>query len=289
MIGRNIGLFQSDAILNDMTLLGVGGGNGDYAAPPNTSLGSIGLGYIYADWYAQFNYTTPMFDGFKATAGVFSPFQTVNSGQSAPASKSIPGVQGKASWTGGPLYLSVSALFQKQRGILANTISVPAAPGGALGFGYSSWAVDAGGKVDLGPMEVLGWYYDGRGVGTTGLFFDANDPLTGKKRASNGFLAQITYKWGLAKLGFNYGQSRLERASGENLTAGVFRCSPTLALSLVSPSCLVAKNAKYTAGIYYSLAANLTLTTEATYIESHNQIGQINGSVNYDIGAFLKF
>ncbi|MGH8181525.1 MAG: porin, partial [Steroidobacteraceae bacterium] len=47
MAGRNIGLFAADAILNDMTLLGVGAGNGDYSAPANTSLGSIGLGYIY--------------------------------------------------------------------------------------------------------------------------------------------------------------------------------------------------------------------------------------------------
>jgi hypothetical protein len=44
LAGRNIGLFGADAILNDMTLLGVGGGNGNYASPTNTSLGSIGLG-----------------------------------------------------------------------------------------------------------------------------------------------------------------------------------------------------------------------------------------------------
>ncbi|MDN5940010.1 MAG: hypothetical protein L0H83_15300, partial [Salinisphaera sp.] len=44
--GRNFGLFGFDAIINDMTLPGVGAGNGNYAAPANTSLGSIGLGYI---------------------------------------------------------------------------------------------------------------------------------------------------------------------------------------------------------------------------------------------------
>jgi hypothetical protein len=49
MAGRNIGLFGADAILNDMTLPGVGAGNGSYAAPANTSLGSIGLAYIYTD------------------------------------------------------------------------------------------------------------------------------------------------------------------------------------------------------------------------------------------------
>ena len=39
LAGRNIGLFQADAILNDMTLLGVGA-NQSNAAPTNTSLGS---------------------------------------------------------------------------------------------------------------------------------------------------------------------------------------------------------------------------------------------------------
>jgi hypothetical protein len=54
LAGRNIGLFQADAILNDMTLQGVGAG-GSNAAPTNTSLGSIGFGYIYTDWLAQIN------------------------------------------------------------------------------------------------------------------------------------------------------------------------------------------------------------------------------------------
>ena len=73
MAGRNIGLFGADAILNDMTLLGVGAGNGDYAAPANTSLGSIGLGYIYTDWLAQIDYTTPDLSGLKVTVGIFDP------------------------------------------------------------------------------------------------------------------------------------------------------------------------------------------------------------------------
>ncbi|MFX8542914.1 hypothetical protein ABTM06_19455, partial [Acinetobacter baumannii] len=64
LAGRNIGLFQADAILNDMTLLGVGAG-GSNASPTNTSLGSIGFGYIYTDWLAQINYTTPDLNGAK--------------------------------------------------------------------------------------------------------------------------------------------------------------------------------------------------------------------------------
>jgi predicted porin len=264
MAGRNIGLFQSDAILNDMTLIGVGAGNGNYAAPANTSLGSIGLGYIYPDWIAQINYTTPDFSGVKLTVGTFAPLNTLNSGQTTQVNKGTPGFQGKAAFTAESLYLSVSALFQKQRGIdlsLANP----------RGFGYTSWAVDGGGKYDFGGLEAAGWYYYGVGVGTTALFNFASDPLNGKPRTSMGFLAQLTYRIDATKLGFNYGQSQLVRADNE--------IAPTL----------VMKNSKYTAGLYHDLTKNLTLTFEISYIAAVNQGRGQNESKNFDVGAFLKF
>src|SRR5476649_61450 len=71
-MGRDIGLFGKDAILDDMTLLGVGSA-GANSAPSNTSLGRIGIGYIYTDWEPQITYTTPTFSGFSASAGVFQP------------------------------------------------------------------------------------------------------------------------------------------------------------------------------------------------------------------------
>src|SRR6185437_8445507 len=107
MAGRNIGLFGADAILNDMTLLGVGAGNGAYAAPANTSLGSIGLGYIYTDWLSQIDYTTPSMGGAKVTFGIFDPLNTL--GQ-VPINHSSPGFQAKVAWTMGPVYLSASGL-----------------------------------------------------------------------------------------------------------------------------------------------------------------------------------
>src|SRR5579884_1783401 len=107
MAGRNIGLFGADAILNDMTLIGVGAGNGNYAAPANTSLGSIGLGYIYTDWLSQIDYTTPSIMGAKVTVGIFDPLNTL--GQ-IPASKKAPGFHAKLAYTLGSLYLSSSGL-----------------------------------------------------------------------------------------------------------------------------------------------------------------------------------
>ena len=71
-MGRDIGLFGKDAILDDMTLLGVGTALGN-PAPSNTSLGRIGIGYIYTDWEPQITYTTANLGGFTGSFGVFQP------------------------------------------------------------------------------------------------------------------------------------------------------------------------------------------------------------------------
>ena len=76
-MGRDIGIFGKDAILDDMTLLGVGTAGGN-AAPGNTSLGRIGIGYIYTDWIPQITYTTANYGGFTASVGAFTPLDDGN-------------------------------------------------------------------------------------------------------------------------------------------------------------------------------------------------------------------
>ena len=71
LVGRSLGIHQSNAILNDMLLFGVGaaasGGNN------NTTLGRIGLGYLYTDFKPQISWTLPAFGGFGAKIGLFDP------------------------------------------------------------------------------------------------------------------------------------------------------------------------------------------------------------------------
>ena len=71
--GRDVGLFQSNAILNDMTLIGVGGGGGQARNINTTPLGGIGAGWRNAGTriQPQITYTTPNFNGFSATIGAF--------------------------------------------------------------------------------------------------------------------------------------------------------------------------------------------------------------------------
>jgi predicted porin len=256
MLGRNIGLFGADAILNDMTLPGVGAANGNYATPSNTSLGSIGLGYVYTDWLAQINYTTPDFAGFKLTIGIFDPLEPL--GQPADvAPESSPGYHAKIAYTNGPIYLSASVISQKHEGATD-----------ASDFDSFGW--DIGGKVTIGPAEIMAWYYQGEGIGTTGLFFFGSNGA-GAERDSDGFLAQVTMKFGDLKVGVNYGESNLDLAPGEPV------------------SDLVKTNKKYTVGAYYSLTENLTLLGEFTDTTSKAHSGLKNESSNFNVGAYLSF
>jgi predicted porin len=255
LLGRNIGLFGADAILGDMTLPGVGAGNGNYATPANTSLGSIGLGYIYTDWLAQINYTTPDFAGFKITLGVFDPLEPIVQDVAVP--ESSPGFHGKVAYKNGPIYVSATFISQKHTGATDAQ-------------DFDSFGFDIGGKVTFGGAEFLVWYYQGEGLGTTALYLYSDD-RNGNERDSDGFLAQLTYKFGDVKVGANYGVSNLDLAAGE------------------APGFLVEKNEKYTLGVYYSLTENLTLLGEFTDTTAQAHNGVENDSSNFNVGAYLSF
>jgi predicted porin len=281
LAGRNIGLFGADAILNDMTLLGVGAG-GSNAAPTNTSLGSIGYGYIYTDWLAQINYTTPDINGVKVTVGIFDPVESLTDG-TGPTPKATPGFHGKVAYkNGGPLYLSASFIWEKQefqRGTGFDPVSgdLLLVPGQKVS--YDGTGFDFGGKYDIpGGFQVAAWLYYAKGLGTTGLFVNGADPNPlsagyGESRKSYGGLAQVTYKIPETnlKLGFNYGSSRLSRADNE-----------------VNPT-LVKLNDKFTLGVYDQLTPNLMLLAEGTSMWSRNQVGDENKAWVANVGAFVSF
>ena len=264
LLGRNFGLFGFDAIINDMTIPGVGvGGSMSGAAPANTSLGSIGFGYIYTDTLAQMDYTTPDFAGFAATLGIYDPLNSLTApGSSEP--KTTPGFHGKLTYTlplGGAdkLYLSSAFIDQKQKYLI-----------GATDYSYNAFGIDAFAKLDIAAFEGIAYYYHGSGLGTTGYFLNSND-AAGEKRSSNGYLVQATYKLGKLKLGVNYGDSMLGLAHGE------------------AASALVQSNRKVTGGAYYSLTKNLTLLGEVTDVRSKSHLDESNTSLNFNVGAYLSF
>ena len=75
LVGRSLGIHQSNAILSDMLLFGVGAAAS--ASNSNTTLGRIGLGYLYTDFKPQVSWTLPGMDAlngnFGAKVGIFDP------------------------------------------------------------------------------------------------------------------------------------------------------------------------------------------------------------------------
>jgi len=53
------------------------GGLGRRFLGGNTTLGRIGVGYIYADWIPQISYTSPKSGGFQYSAGLFQGMDIV--------------------------------------------------------------------------------------------------------------------------------------------------------------------------------------------------------------------
>jgi predicted porin len=271
-LGRNIGLFGADAILADMTLLGVGApGSAASAAPANTTLGGIGFGYIYTDWLAQIDYTTPDLSGFALTVGIFDPLNSLSDAGTVQPKKA-PGVHGKVSYTlpiaeGTKFYVSVAALTQQQDYEVPNLTPPPATTTNE----YRGTGVDVFAKFDVQGLEVVGYYYHATGLGTT-AFFNLGD-FNDQTRTSEGYLAQVTYKIGAVKLGANYGESKLDFANAAD--------------EATNPD-LVRSNKKGTLGVYYSLTKNLTLLAEGSRTKSESAAGS-NDATTVNVGAFLGF
>jgi predicted porin len=273
-MGRDIGLFGKDAILDDMTLLGVGTALAN-AAPSNTSLGRIGIGYIYTDWEPQITYTTANFNGFNASFGIFQPLNdgTYNS-------HNAPQFQAGAAYSWGDPKSDaltgkvwVDLVTQKLK---LNSAITPA-PGQATS--YTGTEVDAGVKLDVAGFEGVLYGYTGKGVGTTGLYV-LSTSASGDTRKSDGGYVQATYKIDKFKIGLSYGISDLKLADDERAFQNT--ACPGI-------GCLVKSNKSGVFGVYYSLTKSITLVGE--YIDTKADAWNGNSATQKDfaLGGILFF
>jgi predicted porin len=275
--GRDLGVFGSDAILSDMTLLGVGvSAAGQTAAGGSSTLGRIGSGYIYADWKGQFQYSTPNWNGFQVTAAAVEGF---NNGQQDLGYEAKATYDFAANDVTGRVWLS--GLTQKTD---------------RVGASYTSNGVDIGAKVAYQGFGLVGYYYTGDGldnqanfntnftspaafatsvVGVGGLFNG-----TGFKTKDSGGYVQATFVVpGIGtKLGASYGQSNSKGTY--NLVTGDI------------------SNESYIVGAYHPLTKSLNLVAEYTNqrIEANaaSTVAPISGSGKIEsdtisLGAILFF
>ena len=258
-IGRDIGLFASEQILNDITLLSSGSPGGN-VAPGNTTLGRIGVGYIYTDFQPQITYTTPALGGFSASIGVFQPLSSLTGGAEV---NSSTGYQAKLVYDG--KFGSVGTRLW-----LAGTTQKHKVVGGP---NYTGSGFDTGAKVTVGPVTLVGTYYNASGLGTTVLNLFDSDGL-GNKRDSDGFYLQGLATFGKFSFGGSYGESNLHFANSAD--------------ALANPA-LVKKNSSWVGQLRYGLNGWVTLLGEyvATTSKAHN--GNEAQSDTVAAGAILFF
>jgi len=263
LMGKNIGIFAQDAILNDMTLLGVGA----CAGLGNATCGRIGTGFQYADWKSQVNYTTPNMNGFQATVGLTQGWNATGStGATSLTSTSRgggnPAYEGKASYSFSANDVTgkvwVSGIAQKIGG--GTTTDDPVAQ-----------SADIGVNVNVAGFGLTGYYYGGKGIGTTFQFQDGYS-ANGKARDSDGGYLQATYVLPTkTKAGISWGQSNLDRSTGEVNTT------------------LVKSNEMTTVGLYHPLTKHLNLVAEYSHITSENQAGLENTTNSGSLGGILFY
>jgi len=291
-LGKDLGVFAGNAILNDMTLLGVGAGASVSGA--STTLGGIGTGYIYPAWKGQIAYTTPNMNGFSATLAITNPngsdlnttaISSTNAGSSAvELYQDRFGIEGQVQyeWTGdvaGKVWASGASYDVNGATNAANQSSSTDIDS------YTASAFDIGVSVTSGNLGAVAYYYDGDGVGTTifGRYGADIQSQKFKKRDSDGGYVQLTYVIPTGtKLGFAYGVSNLDKASGET--------ADSQGTSNGTTNYLVEKNERWTVGAYHPLTKHLNLVAEYNKVESEAH----RGGVDYDadtvsLGAILFF
>ncbi|MGB8339178.1 MAG: porin [Burkholderiales bacterium] len=254
--GRDIGLFQQQAILADMTLLGVGG-MAQTSGALNTTTGLIGKGYMYTAFQPQITYSTPNYSGFQGSIGVFQPADVSSNVTAGPVYNvhSGPMLQGMATYD-----FPASNMTGKA---WASFVSQSAK--NAAGTSVDSSGFELGGKIGVAGFEGTLVGFDGKGIGDALLFAQGVD-AAGNTMKTQGFLGQLTYKPpGLStKFGVNYGETKNKDIPG-------------------------AKNKAVTLGVYHSLTKSLTLVGE--YIDEKTQqtsATDANGKT-IALGAILFF
>jgi predicted porin len=276
-IGRDLGVYGSDAILNDMTLLGVGSG----ASNPDghTTLGRIGFGYLYADWKAQLQYTTPDFNGLSFTGALVQPWgagtiagptYSLRNVDRGGQEKDTFGFEGKVNYNtameNGSLGLWASFIYQE--------VDIKATAGGNDSVSSEVEGFDIGTKVAFGDFDFVGYYYDGEGIGTTSFLLDGLD-ADGNQRDSDGYYLQARYRIPTGTLlGVSIGESNLDETAWDRAQAN---------------RSLVETNESWIIGAYHPVGEALNLVIEYTESESEAHNGNETEEESLAIGAIMFF
>jgi predicted porin len=248
-LGRDYGIFGANAILSDMTLLGVGTPV-QATQRGRVALGHIGAGYTYLGSYGQVVYSSPSAGGFTFTGGVFSPVNNTVTYDS----RSAPQVQLQLGYAAGAFKAWVAGKSQRFYAVAGS---------GATPASFTMAAQEVGASYTFDGFSVLGNVQTGRGIGIL------TDGDQGNLRGIN-YLLQGTYALtGKLKLGLSDGVSRNRdnRASAADFKS----------------------NNNITAGAYYALTKSVTLSLEFGQTRSKDYAGHTARMNGGSLGGIVFF
>ena len=307
IMGRSLGIHQANAILNDMTLFGVGVAAGNIAG---TTLGRIGVGYVYADWYPQITWTTPGLGPIGAKVGILqaTPLQS-NTGADATNTK-YPRVEAQLDYSfevgglGGYLWVdgqyqqvdrttAEAQLYQtRNKGInsaggvrVGNNIDDDQADGidvGGVGFGtrltFQGFKLVASGFFNHG----LGMQFQGNIDGGYSGSLDER----GKARHFYGGYIQGTYDFGQGtNIGYSYGSNHLV-LTGQD--AGELNQRYSLGGSGTARTDALQNYVESHMGmIWHNVTDDFRVIAEGVYSEAHWHGAGSQESSQVSVGAFF--
>jgi hypothetical protein len=300
-MGRSLGIHGANAILNDMTLFGVGVNSGQITG---TTLGRIGVGYVYADWYPQITWTTPGIGPIGAKIGVMQATQLHAEGTANATNTDTPRVEAQLDYNfniqdlGG--YIWVNGQYQNvsrteaeavQFDVLNQGNATAAQLAAGLDGGEYDESVDVGALGFGTTLSFQGLKFVATGFWNVGLgmqfqgnlangYFGSLD-TRGKARHFYGGYLQATYDFGQGtNLGYSYGQNK-QVLTGEdsgqiNRIDGATR---TAALQNYVES--------HMGMLWHNVTDDFRLIAEGSYTESHWYYGGSKENVGVSVGAFF--
>lgn len=216
-LGTTLSLFQRQAILNDMTLFGVGGMLGTEGG--GTTLGRINHGYVYPEFNSRMTWKSPDMSGFNIEIGLFDPDELTLAGFETDAPQFQTEMNYTTSFDGGSLMVWAGGIYQEMER--------------TAGGDVTTVGVNVGAKVAAGGVSVVGSVYDGEAIGTARTLitlFDNSGALgvasafncagTACTEADNdGFYIQGMYSWnGATSVGLSYGESNQDASGGNQVS-----------------------------------------------------------------------
>jgi hypothetical protein len=261
LVGRELGLFGRQNILQDMTLFGVGAVGIGNSQGGGTTLGRIGYGYIYPNFNAQVTYNTKPGEA-QLSVGAFQPSVL---GSGTYTFTKVPRLEAEVTYN----HASGKSKWLVWAGGLWQTTSNAATGGNSA----SSVGGTAGIKGSMSDLTVVVTGYIGKGLGTVLMFSGGEIAANGTStRPSDGGYVQVMYKvdpkW---DVGASWGFSRLKHdQTGDGNTA------------------VIVNWASYTLGIYHQWTKSLKWVAEGTREQNGNGTGA-PAQVDISTGLMLFF